>query len=294
MNGIVVGVDESVGAAHALRWAAREGRLRGVPVTAVMVWGYLDQHHVAVDAPFDPHYDEPRALAVLDAIVDAVLEPDAAILVGRHVVCALAAPGLLEAAEGANLLVLGARGLGGFRELLVGSVSQHCLHHAEGPVAIVHGAVPAFPSQSERIVVGVDGSATARRALAWALDEARLRHATIEAVTAWSAPPVVSPYGIYGAPTAALEDAAHEILRNAVADADLTGLPAPLSQRVACGSPSHVILEAARDADLIVLGSRGLGGFKGLLLGSVTHQVTHHAGCPVVVIPTVDAERPWR
>jgi nucleotide-binding universal stress UspA family protein len=288
MQGIVVGVDESVGAAHAVRWAAREGRLRSLPVTAVMAWGYLDQHHATVDEPFDTHYQESDALEALDALVDGILEPDVSILVERQVVCGLAAARLLEAAQDANLLVVGARGLGGFRELLVGSVSQHCLHHAEVPVAIVHGVVPPVPTQAERIVVGLDGSSTAQRALAWALDEARFRRATVEVVSAWSSPPIVSPYGAYAAPVEILDEAAHQIVDDALAAADLRNLPAPVVRTVRCGGAAHTILEAADGADLIVLGSRGRGGFKGLLLGSVTHQVTHHAACPVVVVPHDD------
>jgi nucleotide-binding universal stress UspA family protein len=137
-------------------------------------------------------------------------------------------------------------------------------------------------------VVGIDGSVSAQHALAWALDEARLRHAAIEVVHAWNMPPILSPYGMYGGTAPALEDAAHLIIEDAIRMADLRGLPAPVVKTVTCGGTAHSILEAAKDADLIVLGSRGRGGFEGLLLGSVTHQVTHHATCPVVVLPAVD------
>jgi nucleotide-binding universal stress UspA family protein len=120
----------------------------------------------------------------LDAIVDAILGDDAA-NVERVCVNDHPARGLLDAASGADLLVLGARGLNPVSELLLGSVSQQCLHHATTPIAIVHGpAVDHAPG----IVVGVDASDGARRALGWALDEARRRQAPLTAVHAWMPP----------------------------------------------------------------------------------------------------------
>jgi nucleotide-binding universal stress UspA family protein len=282
VDGIVVGVDESAGAAGALRWAAQEGRIRGLPVTAVMTWGYLDQHHAVPGTPFDSSYSEADALAALNTIVDAVLDGPEAASVARQVVIGLAAPALLETARGADLLVVGARGLGGFKELLLGSVSQHVLHHAEVPVAVVRGELPTPGGSPGRIVVGVDGSATARRALAWALDEARLRKAPIEVVHAWQMPLVATPYVV---PGTVLEEAANEVLAASLAEADQRGLVAPVVATVRGSGAAWAILDAAADADLVVVGSRGRGGFVGRLLGSVSNQVTHHAPCPVVVIP---------
>jgi nucleotide-binding universal stress UspA family protein len=288
MEGIVVGVDESAGAAHALRWAAREGRLRDLPVTAVMAWGFLDQHHAVPDAPFDSNYSAADARDALDTIVAGILGPEVSARTGRATPNELPAAALLEAAEGADLVVVGARGLGGFRGLLIGSVSQHVLHHADVPVAVIRGEVVDPPDGDERIVVGVDGSATSLRALAWALDEARLRRAAVEVVHTWQVPTIVSPYGEYGALDTSLEPAARQVLDDVMATADVHDVPTPIVQTVASGSAARAILDAARDADLVVIGSRGLGGFKGLLLGSVSHQVTHHAACPVVVLPTVE------
>jgi nucleotide-binding universal stress UspA family protein len=282
VDGIVVGVDESAGAAGALRWAAREGRIRSLPVTAVMTWGYLDQHHAVPGTPFDSSYSEADALGALNTIVDAVLDGPEAANVARQVVLGLAAPALLETGRGADLLVVGARGLGGFKELLLGSVSQHVLHHAEVPVAVVRGELRTPGGPSGRIVVGVDGSATARRALAWALDEARLRTAPIEVVHAWQMPPTATPYAVSGT---LLEEAAHDVLAACLADADQRDLVEPVVATVRGGGAAWAILDAAADADLVVIGSRGRGGFVGRLLGSVSNQVTHHAPCPVVVIP---------
>ena len=141
----------------------------------------------------------------------------------------------------------------------------------------------------ERIVVGIDGSEASRRALNWALDEARRRHCTVDAVHAWHAPYMVGyPYaGSLDGPVT-YEQAATETLDRVVDGADTSGLPAPVSRIVRMGQPAETILDQAKGADLVVVGSRGLGGFRGLLLGSVSHQVAHHAPCPVVIVPTDD------
>ncbi len=138
-----------------------------------------------------------------------------------------------------------------------------------------------------RIVVGVDGSETASAALRWAAAEAEVHGATIVAVHAWHD---VYLGGAYPAASTMLvpslyRDAAQGVLDAAV-DLEEGVEPQVTFERVLVhGSPTHALLEAAKGADMIVVGSRGRGGFGGLLLGSVSQQVVHHAPCPVVVIP---------
>lgn len=133
-----------------------------------------------------------------------------------------------------------------------------------------------------QIVVGIDGSAGSREALKWAIGEACLRRGGVKVVTAWEVPAVaVGMDGLIWEPEA-LSDAAHSIQEQA-----LRRVPSdqvPVSTSVVRGSPAGVLLDASKDADLIVVGSRGLGGFIGLLLGSVSTQVVHHATCPVLVV----------
>ncbi|MDX1657739.1 MAG: universal stress protein [Nitriliruptorales bacterium] len=141
-----------------------------------------------------------------------------------------------------------------------------------------------------RIVVGVDGSETSRRALAWAIGEARTHGANVEAVTVlpdpvplWASMPEVSYFPVEDHETrikearARLERAVDEIA------ADTTGVD--IVALVEEGPPARALIGIAEGADLLVVGSRGLGGFRGLLLGSVSHQCVSHADCPVVVIP---------
>jgi nucleotide-binding universal stress UspA family protein len=138
----------------------------------------------------------------------------------------------------------------------------------------------------ERIVVGIDGSEPSRRALRWAVEEARLRGATVEAVHAW-APPFVGgyPYTATVFEPAEFERAAKDLLDGVVDATDGAGLPAPIERQVVEGPAPRALLDASKGAALLVVGSRGRGGFAGLLLGSTSQQVCHHATCPVVVIP---------
>lgn len=287
---IVVGVDGSEQSAEALRWAARAAELRSASLTAVLAWGYLDQHHTIVGERFDPDYGSTDAEAALDAYVVAAVGAEDAARVDRKVVCDLAAAALLGAAEGADLLVVGARGLGGFRGLLLGSVSQHCLHHATCPVAVIRGAHAARPDPDEgtpRVVVGIDGSTGARNALRWAIAEARYRGAVLDVIHAWH-PPYLGghPYAVPAPDPDLYEGAARQVLHEAVAAEDTHGLAQPVEEILTlAGSAASALLEASKGADLVVVGSRGLGGFGELLLGSVSHQVAHHATCPVVVVP---------
>jgi nucleotide-binding universal stress UspA family protein len=283
---IVVGVDESAGAAAALRWAAHEAEVHGWSLNAVLAWTFLDQHHVTVGEPFDPSYGEADALAALDSIVDAALGTARGATVDQRVINDHAAPALLEASEGADLLVVGARGLGRLQSLLLGSVSQQCLHHARSPVAVVRDGTEHSREGIARVVVGIDGSHTAGRALDWALNEGRFHQATVEVVHAWAVPyGVGEPFVAVAFDSTPLEDAARRTLNAAVESADTRGLPAPVTRTLAFGSAAASILQAAEGADLVVVGSRGLGGFKGLLLGSVSYHVAQHATCPIVVLP---------
>jgi nucleotide-binding universal stress UspA family protein len=140
------------------------------------------------------------------------------------------------------------------------------------------------------ITVGVDGSASARAAASFALEEARLRRATLRVVAAWHIPTAAFSDGmappVFGSE---LTDAAASVLEET-----LTGLgrhDVEIQGRVRHGQPAEVLLEESADADLLVVGSRGLGGFRGLLLGSVSQQCAQHARCPVVIV-RADAAAP--
>ncbi|MBP0450616.1 universal stress protein [Kitasatospora sp. RG8] len=133
------------------------------------------------------------------------------------------------------------------------------------------------------IVVGVDGSPSSSAALRWALELARLDGSTVAAVIAWDYPPL-SGWGL-SIPGPEIEEAARLALADAVKrEVDSTGSPVPIRQRTEYGHPADVLLQTARGARLLVVGSRGFGGFKGTVLGSVSRHCVEHAPCPVVVV----------
>ena len=281
---IVVGVDESEGAAEALRWAVREADAREAVLSAALVWGWLDQHHVDPDELFDAKYHEADALTQLEQMVAKALPDGVPPGIRLQAISDLAGPGLVAAAADADLLVVGARGLGGFKGLLVGSVSQHCLHHAPCPVAVVRDHDDPT-REIRRIVVGIDGSTTSLRALDWALDAARAHRSRVEVVHAWH-PSYVNPMDAYLISSAdVLEQSARTVLDEAIDRADDHDLADPIEGLLVLGSAGHAVLDVAEGADLVVVGSRQQSAAGCLFLGSTSLQVTHHADCPVVVVP---------
>jgi nucleotide-binding universal stress UspA family protein len=153
-----------------------------------------------------------------------------------------------------------------------------------------------------KIVVGIDGSPGGLKALHWALAEARIRKCPLLIVHAWSLPLIDAlpdPWAIGLQPLGSSEDvlhdhveiAARQVLDDAVDKARAVEPDLEIIGELAEDRPAAALLSAARDAGLLVVGSRGRGGFAGLLLGSVSAQCVHHAPCPVVVVPGTNAER---
>lgn len=134
-----------------------------------------------------------------------------------------------------------------------------------------------------RIVVGVDGSVSSKAALAWAVRQAKLTDAVVQAVTAWQYP------GTYGYPAPAADDTNYEelaarVVTDAIAEVASPAGPVEIRPEVVQGNPAAALLAASAGAELMVVGSRGHGGFVEALLGSVSQHCVHHAPCPVVII----------
>jgi nucleotide-binding universal stress UspA family protein len=153
-----------------------------------------------------------------------------------------------------------------------------------------------------RIVVGIDGSEASKDALSWAVEEARLRGDTVIAIHAWTPPyptasmayPTASAFP--AAPVAPIDDdvadaireGAEELLAQVVSEAGAGDVT--IEQRLVEGPAASALIDAAKDAELLVVGPRGHGGFTGLLLGSVSQQLANHAPCPVVIVRAPDSE----
>jgi nucleotide-binding universal stress UspA family protein len=274
MGEIIVGVDGSEGSRAALRWAAGVAAATGAGLRAVGAWQYPASAATPA-GPADlagPDVMDERTCDQVRAVVREELRDDAdhvAVEAGRGP----AAPALLGAATraGADMLVIGARGLGGFAGLLLGSVSQECVEHSPCPVVVLRDGHDVVDGP---IVVGLDGSEGAGRALEWTIDLAEATGSKIVAVHGAGT----------GANNATLNAARH----------DLEQWCTPIGRRgvahevrADAGDARAVIVQAADDADasLLVVGTRGLGAVQGLLLGSVAGYVARYASRPIAVIP---------
>lgn len=143
-----------------------------------------------------------------------------------------------------------------------------------------------------RVIVGVDGSEGSRRALRWAADEAKRRDATLLVITVWQYPvfTTIPAFGVLP-PVEEMSAEAEAGLRALLEEEGLTGRDdLTVLESVVQGPAAPALLDAAGEDDVLVVGSRGHGGFTGLLLGSVSQAVVTHAPCPVVVVPHRDAE----
>jgi nucleotide-binding universal stress UspA family protein len=293
---IVVGIDGSPTSERALRWAADEAVLADAVLDVVHAWmpEYpLTAHDVFED---EARFENAAHRRLLEAVAQLRSEVHDPLDIRERLELEHPATALLTAAKGADLLVVGTRGRGGFAGLLLGSVSQRCLTHAPCPVAVV----PPVPAESDepsgRIVVGVDGSQLSYDALRWAAIEARRRSARLEIVHAWVVPELLMPTGaVFVGAAEELERASRSVLNTAatwlMSSLDDAGDKPPEHElRSVAGSPASALLEQARGADLLIVGARGLGSFRGLILGSVSQQCASHATCPTVVVRPAAAD----
>ncbi|SCL46494.1 Nucleotide-binding universal stress protein, UspA family [Micromonospora citrea] len=281
---VVVGVDGSPPSLVAAEHAARAAVQRSRPLH--LVHGYL--HPLGYGVPVNP-YDLGLPAPTEDG--QKMLEQAAADLAERwpgltvEVRQVAGGPGatLVEESRRAELVVVGSRGLGGFAGLLLGSVGTQVASHAHCPVLVVRPAEEPIPVAGP-VLVGVDGSEPAELAVGYAADEATRRGTGL--VLAHVRP----PDGERRVPDEVTEtgSAAHAesagLLATAAAAVRGSHPGLPVEERVlSAAKPEQALIEASGDAALVVVGSRGRGGFAGLLLGSVSQALVQHAHCPVLV-----------
>ncbi len=288
---IVVGVDGSEHSGQALNWACDEAERRGSLLRILFAEGRPPRH-------VPPWFGEGTAevtpgQAVVDDAFGLVATRSPSVLARAEVVERAPGLALAEASRWADLLVVGARGMGGFRELLLGSVSDQCIQYSHCPVVVVSEGPDERPGhRSPRVVVGIDGSFDSSQALHWALDEARIRSASVDAIFAWQYPPIGA--FVLG-PTQGFEAAGQEIVDGAQASRDRWAPDVPFRAVAHFGATVPALLDVSRGADLLVLGSKGHASFHDALLGSVAHQCARHARGAVVVtrppVPTVRSAR---
>jgi len=280
---VVVGVDGSERALRAVRWAAAEAARRHLPLRVVLAFEW-PRHHPIGEIDLGESYRDVvrgqarRHLADAAAVAERAVE---GVEVEQRLVDGFPTPVLAAESERAQLVVIADRGLGGVSGLLLGSVAAGLGAHARCPLVVVRG-VPD-PEPGAPIVVGVDGSPLSEPALAFAYEAAAVRGVALEAVHAWRE--VVGDLDV----ATLLDWDAVEVEERALLAERLAGWAekfpdVPVRRVVTRERPAHVLVEQSRGAQLVVVGSRGRGGFTGLVLGSVSHAVLHHAHCPVAVV----------
>ncbi|MEU3141247.1 universal stress protein [Nocardiopsis alba] len=290
---MVVGVDGSDSSRHALEWSAHQASLRGLGVLIVAAARPLTTDGFEVWPETEPPEggDEGAGAGrLLDHAQDWVsrLFPELAVRTrlsfdrpARALVSAASEPGVAA-------VVVGSRGLSGIAAAFVGSVGIELAARAPVPVIVLPRDHAAAYGVRSRVIVGVDGSEPGRRALEFAFAQAEFADTELVAVSAWQ--PLVAfaaatgpiPPELFDDATAA--EAARQALEEELAELSLLRPNVRVSTRVVRAHPVVALLEEATPADLIVVGSRGRGGFRGLLLGSVSHAVLHGARGPVAIL----------
>ncbi|MFF0658538.1 universal stress protein [Micromonospora tulbaghiae] len=280
---ILVGYDGSADAAVALNWALDEAGRSGRPVRLAYVFEWLTVTGwigpgVAPGVWPDEAARQQVEELVRKAAADAAAERPG-LTVHGEVFDGPPALVLQERSAEAGMLVLGSRGHGGFGGLLAGSTAVSVTAHAHCPVVVVRDGQAAT---SGPVVVGSDGSESALRALGFAVERAAQRDVPLRVLRAWEppgerwVPPDFDPEQVAASERAAAE-AELAPWRESFPDV-------PVEIEAVPGSASALLVEASRSAQLVVVGSRGRGGLRGMLLGSVSQQLIQHSHCPVAVV----------
>ncbi|MFJ3895577.1 MULTISPECIES: universal stress protein [unclassified Streptomyces] len=283
---IVVGVDGSEPSLRAVDWASDEATLRGVPLRLVYasLWERYEGTSIAEDLARPD--DQVMAEDIADDAARRARRRHPELDVRAEVLAEEPEYALVRESRSASMLVTGTRGRSGLAEALLGSVSLIVAGHAQCPMVVVRGTHDnqARTGTTGRVVVGVGEKAAGSAAVRFAFDEARRRGVRLEAVRAWRWPARESTDHprMAGEPARLHERQAVEAL-----DAALRDAPGEVeaSRRTVEGHTRPVLVDASRDAGLLVVGARRRPGHFGLQLGRVAHGVLHHSACPVAIVP---------
>jgi nucleotide-binding universal stress UspA family protein len=287
--GVVVGYDGSEHSSIAVDWAAAEATSRGTMLTLAaatnvplegMRFGGSILSPDAIDNLLERLHDATQARA------DEARQAHPGLDVSIKVSLGSPAAVLVETSANADMVVVGSRGMGGFRGLLVGSVGVQVASNASCPAVVIRKA--PNPSAST-VVVGVDGSELSLAALDFAFAMADRRGWSVRAVHAWDIPAydvLAAPSGPPPIDVVELEAGEQRAFAESLAGLRERHPGVPVEERIVKGQSVRAILDAGEDAALIVLGTRGRGEFLGAVLGSVSQGVLHRAKVPVAVIGT--------
>jgi nucleotide-binding universal stress UspA family protein len=291
---VVAGVDGSECGLQAVRWAAAEALRRQLPVRLVAAHAWPSGGLVG-----DPGLGVDYRAVLRDVVLGhlATAAADARQVapeldIEQVEVTGYPVPVLLGESAHAEIVVLGDRGLGGFTGLLIGSVAVEVTAHASCPVIVVRGSEPDRTGpRPQPVVVGVDGSPTSEAATAFAFEAASLRRVPLVAVHVWRdvlVDATMAPLLDWNV----IDSDEREVLAERLAGWTEKYPDVPVRRLVARDRPARALVEESGRAQLVVVGSRGRGGFHGLLLGSVSQALLHNAHCPVAVVRSPRGDEP--
>ncbi|HTQ90966.1 MAG TPA: universal stress protein [Streptosporangiaceae bacterium] len=272
MYGIVAGYDGSPGAAQALRWAAREAWTRGTTLTICLAW--TPDH---MELPTESDLCDLARRHGREILTRGLPYAESVLGPGRVRVDLAAGPAarvLCERSRGAEMVVVGSRGQGELPALRLGSVSWQVAGHASGRVVVVRGAWRPANRPPGPVVVGADGSRAGQAAITFAFEEAALRDVPLVTACALTDAP-----GRLGGSRQLEEDFDQLVDAEAKAHPEVS-----VVRQVLAGTPRAALLSAAADAQMLVVGARGRGGFDEMSLGSIAQAVLQYAPCTVGVV----------
>jgi nucleotide-binding universal stress UspA family protein len=283
--GIVVGVDESPAAKVAVQWATRDAELRKIPLTLV--------HAISPEVATWPNARLPAGLArwqrdrgrqlVDDAfkVIEEASQRGGPAQIHTEILPSAAIPALVDLSKDAERVVVGTQGGGRWPGRLLGSVSSGLLRYAHCPVAFVHDEDPSISHLSQApVLVGIDGSPASELATAIAFDEASRRKVGLVALHAWSDADASEWPEIDWSATQSM---AEEVLAERLAGWQDQYPDVQVNRIVVRDKPARQLVQRSEDAQLIVVGNRGRGGFAEMLVGSVGECVAQMARVPVIV-----------
>ncbi|MGW2650740.1 universal stress protein [Streptomyces sp. NPDC001393] len=294
---ITVGLDGSPESRAAAEWAAREAELRGLPVKLVHAWEPIPEHLAEAThrgAETLQHWTEriPREAAESLRLCHPGVEVTTEQLTG------LPADALVRAAQDAELLVLGSRGLGGIGGFLVGSAGLAVVAHTERPVVLVRAGeqaadehetdpsgIPSAATPLRPVVLGLDVAGPDETLIGFAFEAAARREVSLRVLHGWNPPPYYA-YGMALEPAVEREMAKGDavILSEVLRPWRRKYPDVEVVEQSHYGSPSLILIEASRDASLVVVGRRIRRSSVGARIGTVTHAVLHHSAAPVAVV----------
>ena len=291
---VVVAVDGSPASDNAVRWAANTAMKRNIPLRLAAAYSMPQFLYAEGMVPPQEIFDELQreTLQTVDRARDIALEVAPDLHIGHAVAEGSPIDMLLEMSKESTMVVMGSRGLSGISGMVLGSVSGAVVSHASCPVVVVRedNAVTETNKYGP-VVVGVDGSDVSRRATEVAFKEAAARGAELHAVHTWVDTQIQGPgagYAVSEDHWQAVQAEKDELLSSCLNELAKQYPEVVVKKIITRDRPVRALAEAAQGAQLLVTGSHGRGGFKGMLLGSTSRALLQEAPCPMMVVRTQD------